>query len=108
MSAWAGYQLIDYRVNEWSWKPSLSYRMAIATGDDPKSARHERFDPLLSTGLGNWLQGVTCRQKSESVRDAAYPAFSRAVASMNCRKFMAAVANADWRQSGCAITSLTI
>jgi hypothetical protein len=59
MNAWAGYGLIGYQAAHLPWSPSLSYRYSHATGDDPRTARYERFDPLLSTGLGNWLQGVT-------------------------------------------------
>jgi hypothetical protein len=58
MSAWSGYGLIGYQV-AMPWKPSLSYRYFHATGDDPATATYERFDPLLSTGLGNWLQGIS-------------------------------------------------
>ena len=59
VSAWAGYGLMGYRFHGMPWKPSLSYRYAHASGDKPQSSRYERFDPLLSTGLGNWLQGIT-------------------------------------------------
>ncbi len=58
MSAWASYGLVGYQAAGLPWSPSLSYRYAYATGDDPTTERFERFDPLLSTGLGNWLQGV--------------------------------------------------
>ncbi len=58
MSAWAGYGLVGYQAAHLPWSPSLSYRYAYATGDNPATQRYERFDPLLSTGLGNWLQGV--------------------------------------------------
>ncbi len=59
VSAWAGYGLVGYHFNDMPWKPSLSYRYAYATGDKPGTGRYERFDPLLSTGLGNWLQGIS-------------------------------------------------
>jgi hypothetical protein len=59
MSAWSGYGLIGYQAAHLPWSPSLSYRYSHASGDNPRTARYERFDPLLSTGLGNWLQGVT-------------------------------------------------
>lgn len=59
MAAWAGYALIGYQAAWLPWSPSLSYRYSHATGDNPRTARYERFDPLLSTGLGNWLQGIT-------------------------------------------------
>lgn len=58
MSAWAGYGLIGYQASSLPWSPSLSYRYSHATGDNPGTRRYERFDSLLSTGLGNWLQGV--------------------------------------------------
>lgn len=58
MSAWAGYGLAGYRFNDLPWKPSISYRYAYASGDNPATKKYERFDPLLSTGLGNWLQGI--------------------------------------------------
>lgn len=58
MSAWAGYGLIGYQAVHLPWSPSLSYRYAYASGDNPATRRYERFDSLLSTGLGNWLQGV--------------------------------------------------
>lgn len=58
MSAWAGYGLIGYQASHLPWSPSLSYRYSYASGDNPSTPRYERFDPLLSTGLGNWLQGV--------------------------------------------------
>jgi hypothetical protein len=59
MSAWAAYGLVGYQFNAVPWTPSLSYRYSHASGDNPTTGRYERFDPLLSTGLGNWLQGVT-------------------------------------------------
>jgi hypothetical protein len=59
MSAFAGYGLIGYQASTLPWSPSLSYRYSHASGDDPRTRRYERYDALLSTGLGNWLQGVT-------------------------------------------------
>ncbi|CAH1674035.1 conserved hypothetical protein [Hyphomicrobiales bacterium] len=59
MSAWAYYGTVGYRANDLPWTPSLSYRYAYFSGDDPRTTRYERFDPLLSTGLGIWLQGVS-------------------------------------------------
>lgn len=59
VSAWAGYGLAGYQFKQARWKPSVSYRYAHASGDDPASDRYGRFDPLLSTGLGNWLQGIS-------------------------------------------------
>lgn len=59
VSAWAYYGTVGYRANDVAWTPSLSYRYAYFSGDDPNTATYERFDPLLSTGLGIWLQGVS-------------------------------------------------
>jgi hypothetical protein len=59
MSAWAGYGTIGYIAREATWTPSISYRYALFSGDDPDTETFERWDPLLSTGLGIWLQGVS-------------------------------------------------
>lgn len=59
MSAYAAYGLIGYQAAHLPWSPSLSYRLSYASGDNPNSASYNRFDPLLSTGLGNWLQGIS-------------------------------------------------
>jgi hypothetical protein len=59
MSAWAGYALAGYLAGWAPWTPSVSYRYAYFSGDDPQTRRYEKYDPLLSTGLGVWLQGVT-------------------------------------------------
>lgn len=59
MTARAGYALAGYRFTEQPWTPSISYRYAYASGDDPNTSRYERYDPMLSTGLGNWLQGIS-------------------------------------------------
>lgn len=59
VSAFAYYGTVGYLIKEMSWTPSLSYRYAYFSGDDPNTPRYERFDPLLSTGLGIWLQGVS-------------------------------------------------
>lgn len=59
MSASAGYGLVGWRAATAPWSPSISYRLAAFSGDDPSTPRFERWDPLLSTGLGNWLQGIS-------------------------------------------------
>jgi hypothetical protein len=58
-SAWAGYGSLGYIARNLAWKPSLSYRYAVFSGDDPATSRFERFDAPLSTGLGIWLQGIS-------------------------------------------------
>jgi len=58
MSAQAGYVWAGYQAQNWSWRPALSYRWSIFTGDDPDTQRYERFDPLFSGGLGQFLPGI--------------------------------------------------
>lgn len=59
MSARAGYATVGYIAGSMPWSPSISYRYASFSGDDPETERFERFDSLMSTGLGNWLQGIS-------------------------------------------------
>lgn len=59
MSAWAGYGQVGYLARDLPWTPSLSYRYAAFGGDDPSTARYERYDPIWSGGLNEWLQGIT-------------------------------------------------
>lgn len=59
MSAWAGYGTLGYIARKAPWSPSISYRYAVFSGDDPDTKTYERFDSLLSTGLGIWLQGIS-------------------------------------------------
>jgi hypothetical protein len=50
---------LGYRFAEASWLSELSYRIARFSGDDPGTARFERWDPLLSGGNGEqWVQGI--------------------------------------------------
>jgi hypothetical protein len=58
MAAQAGYAWLGYQAVQLPWKPGLSYRYALFTGDDPTTAENERFDPLFSGGLGNFLPGI--------------------------------------------------
>jgi hypothetical protein len=58
MSAQAGYVWVGYQVEKYSWRPALSYRWSIFTGDNPDTQTFERFDPLFSGGLGNFLPGI--------------------------------------------------
>ena len=58
MSAQAGYAWIGYQAEKLPWRPALSYRYSLFTGDDPNTNKFERFDPLFSGGLGNFLPGI--------------------------------------------------
>ncbi|MEE4315810.1 MAG: alginate export family protein [Erythrobacter sp.] len=59
MNAWAGYGLVGYLARDLPWTPSISYRFSSHSGDDPDTERFERFDPLFTGGLGEWLQGIS-------------------------------------------------
>jgi hypothetical protein len=59
MRARAGYGEIGYSFPRAAWSPSFSYRLGVFSGDDPSTARFERWDPLLSGGNGEqWVQGA--------------------------------------------------
>lgn len=59
MSASAATGEIGYSSAEATWQPTASYRIAWFSGDDPGTARFERWDPLLSGGTGEqWVQGM--------------------------------------------------
>ncbi|HIK18293.1 MAG TPA: alginate export family protein [Leptolyngbyaceae cyanobacterium M33_DOE_097] len=58
MSAHAGYIWTGYTFQDLPWQPSISYRFAAFSGDNPKTDSYERFDFLRGGGLGDWLQGI--------------------------------------------------
>lgn len=71
--AFQGHTNAEYRSNawytglgvskpKWRYRPSLYYRYAFMQGDDESTARYERFDPILTGGLGNWVQGINFRK----------------------------------------------
>jgi len=62
MRAHAWYLGGGIQRNDVLFKPSLYYRFAFMQGDDPNTATYERYDPLLSSGLGNWVQGINFRK----------------------------------------------
>lgn len=50
---------VGYSFADAKWQPTVSYRLARFSGDDPATARFERWDPLLSGGNGEqWVQGI--------------------------------------------------
>lgn len=59
MNAYGAYATIGYLASSLPWTPSLSYRYATFSGDNPNTATYERFDPLFSGGVGEWLQGIS-------------------------------------------------
>ena len=60
--AWAGYAIVGWHAPGSGWQPSLSYRYSAFSGDDPATARYERYDPLMSGGLADWVQGVNMKK----------------------------------------------
>jgi hypothetical protein len=60
--ATAWYAQATYLQPDWPWKPSLTYRYASFSGNDPASASYGAFDAPLSSGLDDWVQGVNFRK----------------------------------------------
>lgn len=61
MRAWAGYTTVGWRSVQ-GWQPSFSYRFFAASGDDPSERRYGRYEPMLSGGLAEWVQGVNFKK----------------------------------------------
>jgi len=60
VKAWAGQAEIGWTFASLPWSPSLGYRYSYFSGDDPRTADYEGFDPLFYTssrGYGTWIQG---------------------------------------------------
>jgi hypothetical protein len=62
IQAQAWYVGLGIRSNKVPLKPGLYYRFAWMQGDDSTTSAYERFDPLLTGGLGNWVQGINFRK----------------------------------------------
>ena len=59
MGANAAWGQIGYTLQDLPWAPTLSYRYAYFSGDNPDTSAFERFDPLLSGGSPDtWIQGA--------------------------------------------------
>jgi hypothetical protein len=59
MDARAAYAEVGYTFTDAKWSPSVSYRLAYFSGDDPATSTFERWDPMLSGGNGEqWVQGA--------------------------------------------------
>lgn len=58
MQAWAYYGELGWSFSGVRGQPSLSYRYASFSGDNPSTSRYERWDPLYTGGNGQqWVQG---------------------------------------------------
>lgn len=59
MNANAAWGQLGYTFQNLPWTPTLSYRYAYFSGDNPNTSAFERFDPLLSGGTPDtWIQGA--------------------------------------------------
>ena len=58
MAAYAYALWPGYRADSLPWKPGISYRYTFFSGDDPSTAKYERYDPLLSGGQNNYVPGM--------------------------------------------------
>jgi hypothetical protein len=59
-SAW--YAQVAWRFDGLPWQPNLTYRRAVFSGDDPATPAQEAFDAQLSSGLDEWVQGVSFKK----------------------------------------------
>lgn len=58
MRAYAWYTQLGWNFATTVGKPSVSYRFAYFSGDNPKTKAYERWDPLYTGGTGEqWVQG---------------------------------------------------
>lgn len=59
MAAFAGYADIGWSFAKSAGAPTLRYRYAYFSGDNPDTERFERWDPLLTGGTGEeWIIGA--------------------------------------------------
>ncbi|HMR40974.1 MAG TPA: alginate export family protein [Ignavibacteria bacterium] len=72
MGAYAYYATLSYQFNKLMFNPKLSYRYSYMSGDDSATVKYERFDPMLTGGLGNWIQGLNFRKVIGSGNIAAH------------------------------------
>lgn len=62
MRANAWYAGVGIDMKKWSYRPMLYYRYAFMQGDKGSDNRYTRFDPILTGGLGDWVQGIIMRK----------------------------------------------
>ncbi len=72
MGAYAFYASAGYVFHELPLSPKLTYRYSYMSGDDSSTVKYERFDPLLTGGLGNWIQGLNFRKAAGNGNIAAH------------------------------------
>ena len=59
LDAWAWYVSPSYTFSSATWTPTVYYRFASFSGDDPNTAGNESYDPLFygATGYNTWFIG---------------------------------------------------
>jgi len=62
MSTIGYYISAGYIFKQLPLSPKLTYRYSYMSGDDSSTTQYERFDPMLTGGLGNWIQGLNFRK----------------------------------------------
>lgn len=62
MRANAWYMGAGIDMKKWQYRPMLYYRYAFMQGDKGKDNKYTRFDPILTGGLGDWVQGIIMRK----------------------------------------------
>lgn len=62
MQSYAWYAGLGHSLKKLPTRPSVYYRYAFMKGDDANTNNYERFDPILTGGLGNWVQGLNFRK----------------------------------------------
>ena len=62
MKSLAWYTGLGYSFKNVKSTPSIYYRYSFMKGDDDQTETYERFDPMLTGGLGNWVQGLNFRK----------------------------------------------
>lgn len=62
MSTNGFYASAGYVFSTLPLTPKLTYRYSYMSGDDSSTTQYERFDPMLTGGLGNWIQGLNFRK----------------------------------------------
>lgn len=58
----AWYAQVGYGFRDVPWSPHLTYRRASFSGDDPSTTAQEAFDAQLSSGLDEWVQGISFKK----------------------------------------------
>ncbi len=62
MSANGWYAGLGADFKKLKTHPMLYYRYAFMQGDNPNNKQYTRYDPILTGGLGDWVQGINMRK----------------------------------------------